>query len=60
MTNTDDTNCNLNASIGDDGRLVIEVGSEHCRSMVIDAVSEKGVSVKYSKPQVPEPRTDLG
>ena len=60
MTNTSDTNCNLSASIGDDGGLVIEVDSEQCRSMVIDAVSEKGVSVKYNKPQAPEPRTDLG
>ena len=60
MTNANDMNCNLSASIGDDGSLVIEVDSEQCRSMVIEAVSGKGVSVRYNKPDSPAPCTDLG
>lgn len=60
MAENQTMHCKLNASIGKDGSLVIDVDSEECRNMVINAVSENGVSVIYKAPETLELHSDLG
>ena len=52
--------CEINALMDDDGKLVIEVDSEKCQQVVIAAISAKGISVKYVKPKQIVPQTELG